>query len=311
MPLQHLIDYFNQRFAEQNGLDEPPLRYEGGRVTGRFGSSDFTSRLRPVRQGSAPRIVAGYDAATQVDRSEAAAGTTFGDDAPDIVSLDRLARTVHMLNFLPISHEDGHLFVHVHPRHVLAVKQDHGAYFEEIIVRCGLSPRRVAITLAVSPSYSAQLGLLLDRLKNYRARGYATAIKFDAPSGDSFLQRYCLEFLYRHTPDFVRFECQALYSAQRAIAEGRRRASLLWAIRRLDTQLLVEDVHGEDEALLAESIGADLVQGDWYERHETRVKPVDAQPGAANVDQRLTRRETGHNPQEPSLLVADGVVGYA
>lgn len=266
MPLQHLIDYFNQRFIEEHLLKEPPLHYEGGRVTGRFGGSDFTSRLRPVRQGSAPTAVIGHDAATQVEPAGLEPpGTAFGDDVPDIVSLDRLARTVHMLNFLPVSHENGHLFVHVHPRHVLAVKRDHGAYFEEIIARCGLSPRRVAITLAVSPSYSAQLGLLLDRLKSYRARGYATAIKFDAPLGGAFLERYCLEFLYRHTPDFVRFECQAFNGAQSAASDGRRRASLLWAIRRLDTQLLIEGVRDASEAQLADRLGADLVQGEWYE----------------------------------------------
>jgi hypothetical protein len=53
MPLQHLVDCFNQRFIEENGLTEPPLAYDGQRVEGRFGGLAFTSRLqRAVEAGS-------------------------------------------------------------------------------------------------------------------------------------------------------------------------------------------------------------------------------------------------------------------
>jgi hypothetical protein len=42
-----------------------------------------------------------------------------------------------MLNYLPMSHLGKTLFVEVDPRHILSVKKDHGAYFEEIIIKCG------------------------------------------------------------------------------------------------------------------------------------------------------------------------------
>lgn len=264
MPLQHLIDCFNQRFVEDGGLHEPPLVYREGRVLGRSGGAVFTSRLRPVRLGSKPSVIRGYDATLRVVEpatdAEGAALGLFADEAADIVNLDRLTRTVHMLNFLPISHEGGYLFVHVHPRHILAVKRDHGAYFEEIIVACGLSPRRVVISLTVNPGYTAQVGLLLERLENYRARGYATAIKFDIQAEEVFLERYCVEFLNRHRPDFVRFASPA-----HVLGEECRRSALLRAIRRLDTRLLLEAVRDEADAALAESLRADCVQGDWYE----------------------------------------------
>lgn len=276
MPLQHLIDYFNQRFTEENGLTEPPLSYDGKRVEGRFGASRFTSRLRPVRLASAPSFVSGHDAGLVVASNpddEDAGRLLFADDVPNIVSLDRLSRTVHMLNYLPISHDDGTLFVHVHPRHVLTVKRDHGAYFEEIILRCGLTLRRVAITLTVSPVYDRQLTLLLERLKTYRDRGYATAIKFDDLAGDDFLERYCIEFLYRFTPDFVRFDCRFFRKGSVNPAWERRRASLLSAIRRLDTQLLLEGVKSETDAQLARILNADFVQGEWYEQAGNREQP--------------------------------------
>lgn len=270
MPLQHLIDYFNQRFTEENGLKEPPLLYRAGKALGRSGGALFGSRLRPVRLNSQPPVISGYDAAIRVEspegHTEAAAQGLFADGAVNIVNLDRLARTVHMLNFLSLPREEGCcLFVHVHPRHILALKRDHGAYFEEIIASCGLSPRRVVITLAVNPGYASQLGLLLERLKNYRARGYATAIKFDSQPGDSLPERYCLGFLHRHTPDFVRFDSQLFEKPTPVPSLERRHAALFAAIRRLDTQLLIEGIHGETQARWARAINADFVQGDWYE----------------------------------------------
>jgi EAL domain-containing protein (putative c-di-GMP-specific phosphodiesterase class I) len=269
MPLQHLIDYFNQRFTEEHGLAEPPLTWDGQRVAGHFGASSFTSELRPVRLAAAPSFVSGYDAGLVVasaPHDEDAGRVLFAGEAPNIVSLDRLSRTVHMLNYLPIAHDDGTLFVHVHPRHVLTVQRDHGAYFEEIILRCGLALRRVAITLTVGPTYDRQLALLLERLKNYRDRGYATAVKVDDLAGDDFLERYCIEFLYRFTPDFVRFDCRFFRQGDALPAAERRRASLLSAIRRLDTQLLLEGVKSDQDAQLARSLNADFVRGEWYEQ---------------------------------------------
>jgi EAL domain-containing protein (putative c-di-GMP-specific phosphodiesterase class I) len=270
MPLQHLVDYFNQRFTEENGLNEPPLSYDGWRVEGRFGALTFTSRLQPVRLNTSLSFVAGHDAAPLVAaRSGSDDDDTrllFTDEVPNVVSLDRLSRTVHMLNYLPIAHDEGTLFLHVHPRHVLAVKRDHGAYFEGIIQRCGLSLRRVAITLTVSPVFGRQLLLLLERLKSYRDRGYATAIKFDDRAGDELLERYCIEFLYRFAPDFVRFDCLFFHKSPRNAVDERRRASLLSAIRRLDTQLLLEGVKSERDAQLARILATDFVQGNYYEQ---------------------------------------------
>ncbi|CAL1241785.1 hypothetical protein [Candidatus Methylocalor cossyra] len=264
MPLRHLIDCFNDRFAAENRFDAPPLTFDGHRVEGRSGGSTFTSRLQPVRLGTVPSFVAGYDASTEVVGRPETTRRLFGDDPQDVVTLDRLIRTVHMLNYLLLVQDEGYLFLQVHPRHVLTVKQDHGAYFEEIIRNCGLSPQRVVITLAVGPTHAPQLPLLLERLRNYRGRGYATALQFD--TGDGFLDRYGIELFWRFPPDFVRFDCR-LWAQPAARGGGeRRRESTLAAIRRLDTRLLVEGVQSDADAELSRLLRADLVKGDWYER---------------------------------------------
>jgi EAL domain-containing protein (putative c-di-GMP-specific phosphodiesterase class I) len=275
MPLQQLVEYFNQRFTEEQGLTSPPLQINGTRVEGRFGSLRFGSILQPVRLAESPATVIGHDASSLIPDTPNSSNPSFhgppSEEDRSIVNLDRLTRTVHMLNYLPVAHEDGHLFLHVHPRHVLAVKRDHGAYFEEIIQRCGLSTRRVVITLQVSPVYDRHLVLLLERLRNYRDCGYSTAIKFDDRAGISFLERYCIEFLYRFTPDFVRFDTRFFPRLTRDAGNYRRRSSLLLAIRRLDTQLMIEGIHGEADAQLATLLQADLVKGSYYERHTVRA----------------------------------------
>ncbi len=168
-----------------------------------------------------------------------------------------------MLNYLSLDQAQGYLFLHVHPQHVLTVKRDHGAYFEDIIQSCGLPLKRVAITLTLNPVYESQQGLLLERLNNYRDRGYATAVKFDELAGAQFVERFRSRFLHRLTPDFVRFNARFFARAYRDQGGERRRDALL---RRLaDIQILVDRIGAATEAGLAARIRADHVQGDWYE----------------------------------------------
>lgn len=169
MPLQDLVEYFNQRICDEQSLSTPPLFLNGGRVESRFGGLRLATEFHPIRWALTPSIVVGHDAtlqAFQPETSETTAIKVFHTpDVDGVINRDRLCRTIHMLNYLPIAHEDGYLFLHVHPRHVLGVKQDHGAYFEEVIFRCGLSPRRVVISVTLAPLYGSQLALLWKGIK--------------------------------------------------------------------------------------------------------------------------------------------------
>ncbi len=269
MPLQSLIEYFNQRISAEQGLSEPPLTERAGQVESRFGGLRLATEFHPIRRADTPADIVGHDATLQAfppETSQSTAAKVFhAADAGGIINLDRLCRTLHMLNYLPIAHENGYLFLHVHPRHILGLKRDHGAYFEEVIFRCGLTARRVVVTVPVAPVYDRQLVLLLEGLKNYQNRGYSTAIKFDGQANDAFLERYCIEFLYRITPDFVRLDGGFFAKLRRDGENDRRRTSLLSVIHKLDTELLVEGIKDEKDVRLAEALRASLVKGDYYE----------------------------------------------
>jgi len=276
MPLSDLVEYFNQRISSEQGLTRPPLTVRAGQVEGRFGELRLATEFQPIYHAGTEDRVVGHDAVLQAFQSDArlaASARVFHDaDIGSIINLDRLCRTIHMLNYLPIAHEENHLFLQVHPRHVLGVKRDHGAYFEEVIFRCGLQPRRVVITVPITPLYDRQLKLLLEGLKNYQNRGYGTAIKFDDKVNEQFLERYCIEFLYRVTPDFVRLDSTFFSTLKKESEDMRRKTTLLSVIHSMDTQLLVEGIQNEKDFLLAKLLRADLVKGPHYEQQAEPLK---------------------------------------
>ncbi len=286
MPLRDLVEYFNQRISQQQGLAEPPLIVRKGQVESRFGGLNLATEFHPIRRADSPSLIIGHDAALralQPDTSQSTAEKVFHSaDEGGIVNLDRLCRTIHMLNYLPSTHENGYLFLHVHPRHILGIKRNHGAYFEEVIFRCGLSPRRVVMSVAVTPLFDRQLTLLLEGLRNYQRRGYATAIKFDDQTDRKFLERYCIEFLYRITPDFVRLDRRFFAKLRDGEEDNHDKTSLLSVIHRLNTQLLVEGVNDAEDDRLARALRAALVKGGYYEKsQEAEPAAIEHQASAA------------------------------
>ncbi len=152
MPLQQLAEYFNDRLELEHHNGFRPFSVADDVVHGQFGPIRLSSNLSPIRETLRSTQIIGHNAQLNVAAnpiqpmigSELDNLLAFPVDgargADSIINFDRLSRTVHMLNYLPHAHLDGLLFLDVDPWHILGVKQDHGAYFEEIIVKCGLRP---------------------------------------------------------------------------------------------------------------------------------------------------------------------------
>jgi len=277
MPLDHLVDTFNARFIAENHLEAPALSFDGQSVRGRFGNLTFTSDLKPVRLHGEPDRIIGHDTAPLVFTPANSLDTTrllHGEDMPKIVSLDRLSRTVHMLNYLILDRPEGNLFLQVHPHHVLTVKRDHGAYFEDIIRQCGLPLRRIVIGLTLNPSYETQLPVLLERLKTYRDRGYSTSVTFGEHVGSDFVERFRSQFLHRFAPDYVRFQVGFFQRAYQDHGGGRRRTALLAAIRQVDTQVLIGDIRSASNLELIHALNPDYVQGPLLDQRTMQAEAL-------------------------------------
>lgn len=273
MPLQQLVEYFNDRLEQQHNSRFRPFTLQEGEVKGFFGSIQIGSRLLPIREMKKEGQIIGYSAQLCVDSglNQAEQRTRIEDAVIDfepehssdsIINFDRLSRTVHMLNYLPKTHLDELLFLEVDPRHVLGVKADHGAYFEEVIIKCGLQTERVVITLPLGREYLHFYPLLLKGLQNYQKRGYRLAVRIMEYESDD---KAVMTLISRAGPDFVKLSA-TLGDHQR----NERTLENLQKIRRLvDTvhglSILV-DVDDQNTADWVRLAGFELAQGHYVEK---------------------------------------------
>lgn len=273
MPLQQLVEYFNDRLEQEHNSGFRPFVLEAGNVHALFGPIRIGSILSPIRKTLASAHVVGHTAQLSVDANPTQNIQTGelenllnlpsapAGNSESIVNFDRLSRAVHMLNYLPQAHLDELLFLDVDPRHILGVKEDHGAYFEEVIVKCGLQTRNVAITMTVNNVYARFYQSLLKGLNNYQRRGYRLALKFDYHA----LEKSAIELISRSAPDFVGLYAQNLERIRdnKLLEKLQQLNSLIDSINGQSIMLNVED---KKNAVLARITDFDLVQGKYFEQ---------------------------------------------
>ncbi len=273
MPLQNLVDYFNDRFGQEHRSSFRPFILEEGTISGLFGQIKIGSVFSPIRAALKPAEIIGHAAKLKVSTHEVqylysdeienllSNQTHQAGDFESIINFDRLSRTVHMLNYLPITHLQGVLFVEVDPRHILGVKKDHGAYFEEVIGQCGLETKNVVITMAVSNNYARHYQELATGLDNYRRRGYQLALKFDyvAQEGQSF------DLITKLSPNYVSLSARHLDQIRDNTLIDKLR-DLKALVESTGGQSILQQIDQKKSESLARNIGFNLVQGSYYER---------------------------------------------
>ncbi|MBF6650052.1 hypothetical protein [Methylobacter sp. BlB1] len=274
MPLQQLVEYFNDRFEHEHHSRVRTFILEDGKINGLFGPIRIGSIFLPIRHADRPEEIAGHAAQISVSTYESHQQQTFEIenlltdavkqpvDFESIINLDRLCRTVHMLNYLPVTHFDGVLVLEVDPRHIFGVKSDHGAYFEEVIVKCGLATHNVVISMTVNNFYSLHPARLLEGLNNYRNRGYRIALNLVS----LYAAHNVRDLITKLAPDYLRINAP---KPDRAATDG---VAVLQALENLKAladsvagQAILQQIERKEQAALAAQAGFDLVQGGFYE----------------------------------------------
>lgn len=272
MPLQNLADYFNDRFGQEHRSSFRPFLLENEVISTLFGQIKISSLFLPIRHVKKPNEITGHAAKLMVSTHEVQ--YLYSDEIENLLSnhphsdnnfesiidFDRLSRTTHMLNYLPLAHLQGALFLEVDPRHILGIKKDHGAYFEEVINHCGLETKNIVITMAVSSPYAKHYPALIAGLINYRVRGYKIALKFDyvAQEEQSF------DLITQLTPNFVSLSARSLDQLRdNALADKLRHLNARVEIA--GGQSILSQIDQQSFALLAEDTGFNFVQGPYYE----------------------------------------------
>ena len=272
MPLQHLVEYFNDRLGREHRSSFRPFILEEGKVSGLFGPIRIDSFFAPLRQTLKPTVIAGHTAQITVAHNKTqplytneienllANNSVPATDFESIINFDRLCRTVHMLNYLTLAHLQGVLFLEVDPRHILGIKQDHGAYFEEVIVQCGLETNNVVIVLAVNSQYARYYQELINGLENYRHRGYQIALKFDYLPHDSQV----LDLITKIKPNYVSLSARSLESQLHDGTLQAKLEHLKTQVASVGGQSILQQIDEKKSDLLARNAGFGLVEGGYY-----------------------------------------------
>jgi EAL domain-containing protein (putative c-di-GMP-specific phosphodiesterase class I) len=281
MPLQQLVEYFNDRFEQEHHSSFRPFVLDGKQVSGLFGPIKINTFFTPLRQLQKPSVITGYAAKLQVSTYEIQHlyandienllinNRAPGNDFDSIINFDRLCRTVHMLNYLPFAHLDDLLFLEVDPRHILGVKHDHGAYFQEVINRCGLTAKQVVIVVSINLPNLAYVQVLIEGLNNYRRHGYQIALKFDYVAQDDQIAT----LIENLAPDYVSLSAKYLDQLRdSSLPDKLQRIKKL--VKDAGGRCILQQVDNKKSALLARNAGFDWVQGTYYEQTSASLPNV-------------------------------------
>lgn len=274
MPLTDLVHYLNDRNRSQYGTHLSPgdsLNLAHNRVTGRFAGLTLDSAFQPITDARSGQV-SGHEAllrATAADGSPLAPEAVFvlPTDGEEIVFLDRLARTVHALNYLlQTKSSGGDLYLNIHPRHLLAISGDHGLVFEAILKRLGLTPERVVLEILESAIDDS--GRIKEAVANYRSRGYRIAI-------DDFGRHHSnFDRLWQLEPDVVKLDRSLIVEAGTNPKARRVLPRLVEIVHDLEARVVFEGIETADQLAIAIDAGSDQLQGYYLARPARECLPA-------------------------------------
>lgn len=180
-----------------------------------------------------------------------------------LVKLDRVSRTLHVLNFNQIFQEKGLLFLNVHPSLLTSVTE-HGRVFEKILHAHSVPTERVVIEIKDTSFVENQENLITyekqleSAIKNYHDLGYKIAI-------DNFGNSHSLiNRLWELKPDFIKFDTSLI---QNAVSNDRIKISiskLAELINTLGAKPIATGIETQEQLNIATGANIFLLQGNIF-----------------------------------------------
>jgi EAL domain-containing protein (putative c-di-GMP-specific phosphodiesterase class I) len=248
-PRHSTLDAILDRLGKRHFHDTPLSIGDTGAVIAQFYRSRITSAFQPIVRAQDGGVV-GHHALLRVEShtgQSVAPWSLFAQASSDsaLVSLDRLCRTVHALNYLPSHSGDELLFLNVERRLLTGVAADHGAWFEAVLALIGARPARVVI---VMPADAVDNPVAFVRAAiSYRIRGYRVLVPVRSTTEAD------LSHVFLADPHFVALDSAAL--------EGAPARHFLEALARRGTHLVARGVESPANVEAARAAGVELLQG--------------------------------------------------
>jgi EAL domain-containing protein (putative c-di-GMP-specific phosphodiesterase class I) len=239
-----------------------------GTIAAQFFASRLTSAFQPIVR-ACDDSVAGHHALLRVFDGGAHAVAPWrllahaAGDAM-LVQLDRLARTLHALNYF--SHHDTNrhlLYLNIEERLLSLVADHHGTYFELILEQLGVPTNRIAIVLPA--------GVLDDPVTfvraaiAYRIRGYRVVAQLSSAADAD------LEHIFLAEPHDV-----ALDAPQADRIDEMRR--FIVALSRRGIHAIARRIEDEPQAQAARDVGFGFLQGWHFAAPDARPSSPDSRP---------------------------------
>ena len=168
--------------SSSNG-NRPLFLDETGAICARWQNLTLSSVFQPIYKSNELTKPFAYEAFVRcVDSADNHVSVTelFSKptDHDQITGLDRLCRTIHLLNFTQQDIRDALLFLNVNEGLISAVDDNHGAAFRKVIDALGFSPSRIVIELPVPlVKDSKRIHFVL---QNYRLNALEVAINIQS-----------------------------------------------------------------------------------------------------------------------------------
>jgi len=281
-------------------------------VVGRFRNLALHSHFQPIISLAHHRVV-GYEGLLRprdADGHALAPNQLFDavDADDDIVFLDRLARNLHVRNFVSAGQQEPWLFLNVNARVAMSGKT-HGAYFEAMLARHGLAPHRVVIELVENDIRDE--ALLAEAMRYYTELGCLIAID-DFGAGHSNFER-----IWRVQPQIVKIDRTSLVQARNNRKVRRVLPSLVALLHEAGCMTLIEGIEDEEDAMIALDAGVDFAQGYLIGRpKQTMVEQCACDSRLGGLCERhveISEANRAHNRAllEPYITAFRGCAGLA
>ena len=185
----------------------------------------------------------------------------------DARALDRLARCLHVANFMEQRVDSGWLFLNTRPQ-VFETGWPQRPFIDELSQHFGLPQERIVIEVLEQPADDESA--VASMLAASQPRDFLIAID-DFGTGFSNFDR-----VWRFRPDIVKLDRSLVARAGRRESDNALINHLITMLHQSGTMVLAEGVETEDELMTLMQADVDFVQGFWFGQPKPSIQAANA-----------------------------------
>ncbi|WP_409526473.1 EAL domain-containing protein [Nitrincola sp. MINF-07-Sa-05] len=218
------------------------------------------------------------------------------ESSKEKLKLDRICRALHIQNFASQNTDDSWLFINLDSQCLVAEQPGIG-FTGELLNMVGVEPHRLVIEIIESEI--SDHAKLQHFITHFRSLGCLIAID-DFGAGHSNIDR-----IWELEPDIVKIDRGLLARAGRSRQIARLLNGLVSLIHEAGSLVVLEGVETEEEALIAFSSNADMVQGFYFSKPQPTISDTSALADRFDQLRRRHQWETASRGADLQMYLQD------